>query len=234
MEISITKLFRIFKSGILIIILISILFAAAGFAYTKYCTQPTYSSSMKLMLISESGVSNYTDITLVRRLVNTYIQMLDSRDYYEHIKKDLPYDLSAAQIKKMISYVSNDDSEAFSVTVTTLDPDQCSAIISIINKTAADYIIQKYDKVVIETIESPNVPAQSPSNTLRNTLLGFILGALISFGCLFLKSECDTRIKSEAEFHEQYDLPILGTVPDFTVKKKSFKKAKSDTTEREK
>ena len=230
MELSVKKMLRVIIAHIWIILLSGIVLAAGGFAYSHYCIPPTYTSSMKLMVTSEDTMNNSNEITTMRRMVNTYVEMLDSRDFYKVIKEACDLNYSPAQLKSMITYTIKEDSEAFTATVVTLDYDECYKIIQCLDDQVQKYVSEKYEKLTITSVESPNAPYET-SQTSRNTVLAVFVGVLLSAAVVIIWSEFDVRIKSEAELSERYDIPILGTVPTFDLKKKRGKNQPSGTRE---
>ncbi len=224
MELSASKIFKVIFSHIWIIILTAVVFAAAGFAYSHYRIPPTYTSSMKLMVTSEDTLTSPNEITAMIRMVNTYVEMLDSRDFYELVKEDCQLRYSPAALKSMITYTIKEDSEAFTVTVVAGSAEECSTIINSLDEQAHKYVREKYNKLTITSVESPSVPYES-SSTNRNTILAFLIGFVLSCAIVFIWNELDVRIKSEEDLGERYDIPILGVVPTFEVKKKHRKNA---------
>ncbi|MBQ6946802.1 MAG: hypothetical protein IJN42_02045 [Clostridia bacterium] len=232
MELSVKKILRVLISYIWIIILSAILLGAAGFAYSHYCIPPTYTSSMKLMVTSEDTMNSSSEITTMRRMVNTYVEMLDSRDFYQVIKDACQLKYSPAQLKSMITYTIKEDSEAFTATVVAGSHDECSQIIQCLDDQVQKYVSEKYARLTITSVESPSSPAEH-SQTKRNTMLAAILGMILSAVIIVICSEFDVRIKSVDDLSDRYKIPVLGVVPNFELKKNRSKNAKSNHSHRE-
>ena len=49
----------------------------------------------------------------------------------------------------------------------------------------------------------------------RNTLLGAIVGFMISVFMIIIKETFDTRVKSPEDISENFDIPVLGVIPEF-------------------
>lgn len=220
MEITFSKIFKIILSHLLVILLCAVLFGAAGYAYTKYTVEPSYSSSMKLMVVStKQNENSVSDISAMRRIVNTYVEMLDSRDFYELIKEDCGYPYSPNELKSMITFTTKEESEAFNVTVIAPTEKECWTLINSLDKQSQQYIGNKYTQLTITAVESPDRPVQNPIHTVRNAVLMFLFGFVLMTVIFIIINETDVRIHSEKELAGRYELPILGVVPNFDVKK---------------
>ena len=225
MELSATKILKTLLTHIWIIILCAVLCGVGGYAYSHYNIPPTYTSSMKMMVSSAETITSYSEITAMRRMVNTYVEMLDSRDFYQLIKEDCSLDYTPAQLKNMITFITKEDSEAFTVTVVAASSEECSTIIHSLDSLSGQYVSEKYNQLIITAVESPSTPSES-SSTKRNAVLAFLVGMLLSAAIIIICNEFDTRVKSEEDLWQRYDIPILGVVPTFDVKKKG--RAKRD------
>ena len=230
MELSVKKIFRTLIAHVWIIILATSVLAAGGFAYAHYRIPHTFTSSMKLMVTSADAVNNTSEITTMRRMVNTYVELLDSRDFYQVIKDNCNLPYTPAQLKSMITYTVKEDSEAFSATVVAYTREDCSKIIQCLDEQVQQYVSAKYTRLTITSVESPSEPAES-SKTVKMAILAALLGAILSAAGIIIYSEFDVRVKSEHELSERYNIPVLGTVPTFDLKKKRSKN--SDRSHRE-
>ncbi len=232
MELSVKKILSAMITHIWIIILSGILLGAVGFTFAHYRIPPTYTSSMKLMVTSEDTMNNSSEITTMRRMVNTYVEMLDSRDFYKVIKDACKLDYDPAQLKSMITYTVKEDSEAFTATVVAADYDECYTIIQCLDEQVQKYVSEKYARLTITSVESPSIPAES-SQTTRITMLALILGVVLSAVIIIIWSEFDVRIKSVEDLSAKYNIPVLGAVPTFDLKKRKAKGGKENHSHRE-
>ena len=98
----------------------------------------------------------------------------------------------------------------------TLDtPDHAYELARAVAEVAPDYIANIVDGSSMKIAVAPEKPQKkySPS-TKRNTVVGALLGFLISVAGLVLLDLTDRRIKSEESLIERYPYPIVGTIPD--------------------
>lgn len=72
---------------------------------------------------------------------------------------------------------------------------------------------------VAERASAPDSP--SSPKTVRNTMLGGILGLALGLALAALVERFDRRVKSAEELSEVYDLPLVGTIPHASVLERS-------------
>lgn len=228
MELTLPKLLEILKRNMALLIIAAIVFAMLTFGFSYAFLSPDYTNQMKLIVEYPEGISDYTDITLMRRMVVTYIDILNTTDYALLVKQNCDTTLSVNQIKSAMEFTSYEESEAFSLKITCKDPKDCQNITETVAKTIKTHIDNFYGyKLSVATIESPpSLPTEVGVPFMRNTLAGALLGALLA-GCFaVVRSLYDISVKSEEDLSQHYDIPILGTVPDFAGKRRSKKSRK--------
>ena len=222
MEISFYKLVKILASRLLSIIIISVLCGFASLAYTVAFVKPQYTSSVKLMVSQEGGNQSAQNISIMIRLVNSYIELLDSRDFYAEVANESGLNYSAGAVGRMISYTAKEDSEVFLATVTAATASDCQAIISSLMTCIPPRIESAFNKVTLKVVETPNGPAATSSQRVRNTILGTVAGALLASVVILMREFFDTRCKEPGDLTERYGLPILGTIPEIRTKKRKI------------
>lgn len=229
MEISILKLLQILSKRLLIIVIITALCAFSAFAYTVCCVKPHYVSSVKLMVTQAGGTASAHQIETLIRLVNSYVELLDSRDFYAQLAKESQLELSSGAVSKMVSYTINEQSEIFKITVSADTATQCQQLISTLVRLAPQRIENAFAQVTLQVIESPSRPAPTSSHRFRNTLLGAVLGALLCATFIIVRELFDTRCKDPNLLIDRYDLPVLGIVPSVIHLHRNSKNQKAET-----
>lgn len=213
MELSIVKLLQILYKRIVLLVIVAVFGAALAFTYTLTFVKPQYVSTIKLMVSSESGTQGRQDIETLIRLVNSYVEMLDSRDFYEQLAAESQLDISAETVARRISFKINEDSEVFQAQVTSPSPEECEVLIYTLVSCAPHRVERIFHGVSLEVIESPNEPTATSTRLLFTTALGAVLSAAIC-GIIILMSEYfDTRCKDTETLIDRYNLPVLGSVP---------------------
>ena len=227
-EFSLSDLFVIVRSKLKWIILVSVLFLILSFVFSSFFITKTYTSNAK-MIASFTTLDKEVDkipnqVTTTQTgaaiaLAESYSEILKS-DYsanliYEKIV-DLNWkNISVGLIKSSISIKSSETSSVMNFYITTSNPelsrDICKALVDI-----APEVIYKKFYGSIHPLDDPTLPtAPSSPNVLRNSVLGALLGAVISIAIFVFLHFLDNKIISEKDICKKYELPFLGNIPSF-------------------
>ncbi len=208
-----------------LIVLVSVLCATIALVGTLYFITPQYQSSAMFYVNNSSlsvGDASFSissgDITAAKDLVESYIVILKSKDTLNEVVDYAGSDLTATELKEMISASSVNATEIFRVVITSDDPQEArvlaDAVVHILPKKIAG-IIEGTSAKIVETPEVSTRPS-SPSYP-KNTILGFLLGLIGSVGYVVLKLLFDVTIRSEETIMRITDYPILASVPNMSA-----------------
>ena len=204
-----------------IIILSSLVVAGLGFSLATFFIAPTYSSSI-MLYVNNSSISlgdasfsiSSSEITAAQGLVKTYSEILNNRTTLERVidETDVPY--TYKELSKMITAASSNDTEIMKVTVTTENPYEASKIANCIAEVLPERISEIIDGATMEVVDSaiPNLNKVAPSRT-QYTLVGFLIGLLVSVVILVIVALMDDTIHDEEYVLQNYDCPILAKIP---------------------
>lgn len=206
----------------------SVLCAAITFAITFFFITPKYESTAKFYVNNSSiSVGNTSislssgDLTAARNLVDSYIVILQTRETLKDVSDYAGVNLKHSELQKMITAEAVDNTEIFEVTVTSEDPQEAEAIAN-----AIAYILPKRITSIVEgtsakVVEAAVVPSKpsSPSYA-QNTVLGFLVGMILSAGTIVLWMVFDTTVRVEEDITQCCKYPLLATVPDMNIRSK--------------
>lgn len=228
MEIDIQRLIGAVWSRAWIVVLVSVLCAVITFLGTFYFVTPMYKSSA-MFYVNNSNLSigdtqvtlSSANLTASRNLVDSYIVILKTRTSLNEIIDYAGVDRSYGELRGMISAASVNSTEIFEVVVTSPDPVEAERIAN-----AVAYILPNRIKNIIEGTSAKVVDnaivASSPSSPsyTKNTLIGFLVGLVLSVGAIVLMEIFDITIRSEEDIEQVCKHPILAAVPDMSAPSK--------------
>lgn len=220
MEIDLLRLFWVLVHKLWLILLVGVLTACIAFGFTKYCVTPLYRTSVAIYVNNSRSASaesvTYSDLNAAQQLVNTYVNIISSDAVLEKVVEHGAFPYTAAELREMMSASAVSDTEIFRVYIVNPDPAMAAEIANTIAAVAPNEIAEIVEGSSVKIIDYAKVPTgrYSPSYS-RNTLLGAMLGVVLTAGIIILLDLFDTRIKSEEDLERLFpDTPILGVIPD--------------------
>lgn len=218
-EITLQELFSIIWSKALLIILITFVGGVVAFWVSCYVVEPTYTSHVSMYVNNnaqeDSTIANINDINASQKLVSTYIEILKSNKVLGKVLEvtGLPY--TPSELRSMMSANSINGTEIFEIRVTTKDAEEAAILANTIAEMAPEEIIRVVKAGAVELIDEA-IPALEPTspNIILNTLIGMMLGGVLSVLGVLVVAMIDNRIKSEEDLKRHYEIPILGAIPD--------------------
>lgn len=211
-----------------LIALVAVVMAVVVFLGTYFLATPLYQSTAMFYVnnnslsLGEASVSLTSgDISTARSLVDSYIVILKTRTTLNDVVDYAGVDRDFKEMLGMISASSVNSTEIFQVVVTSPDPNEAEKIAN-----AITYILPKRIGSIIEgtsaQIVDSAVVATTPSSPsyVKNTVIGFVLGLLLSAALIVMRVIFDVTIRSEEDILQSCSHPILASVPDMTAASK--------------
>ena len=225
-----------------IIVAATLVLAALLFVYTNFFVVPMYSTYAKLSVNSDE-MSIYQDFVSGQAMSKDYAEIVksnvtlqyaaDKLNNYDFAENNgVPYRVySAGVISSMITVETVEDSRFFNVVVKSEYPEE--------TKIIADKIIEAFcERLKNENIirggegaiiDYPTVPASPSSpNLILNTLLGALIGFVLSFGILLIVGLVRDDLDSEEWLINRYgeNIPLIAVIPDAKSSGRGYRYAK--------
>lgn len=230
--IDLRQLFEIVRRNLLLIVAVTVLFAAGGYLGTTFLITPQYEASAMLIVNSREGQQLQGSVTndslnSAKQLVETYSVILKSDTVLDQTIEDLDLPLTYSQLAAKVSITAVNDTQVMKITVQDADVNLAKDIVSNIVEQAPDVIINTVKAGSVEVVSdaSANPNPVSPSKS-RNTALAGMLGCILVVGILFMKSLFNNRIMTESDISQKLALPILGVIPDSALGDNGSRKKK--------
>lgn len=219
LEIDVLQLFRSLWKRKLVILLVAIITSSVAFAYSAFVIKPEFTSTTRIYVVNrdqgeKSGLTNQ-DLQAGTYLVKDYREIILSQDVLEEVVSDLKLDLTPKGLANKIKVTVPVDTRIVSISVKDKQPEEASRIANSLREVAAEKIVAVTRVSDVTTLEEAR-PATTPSspNVRRNTLFGFLGGAVVTVIAVLLIELLDTRVKRPEDVEDVLQIPLLGLVPD--------------------
>ena len=225
---TIGDLIDIFLPKIWFIVIIAMVFGFALGAYSLFIKDDTYTSEITFDIPIGYVNINLSELEYSQKLVDKYKEIIKlktfAKDVYSRIRVDEMYlsnfgDTSVDGrlmdlIIASLSFQQRGETTLFTIKVTTSD----SKLSWIIAKHVRDALTDSKDKDELDVVSQPEEPIHANSkNEIRNTLIGVIIGAVLSMAVVFVASILDITVRDRKKLEESFDYPVLGVIPRYDV-----------------
>lgn len=215
--IDLTELFMTLWSKAHIIILTGILLGLLAFVGTKLFITPMYTSTTRFYVLTkttDTGNVTYNDLQTGSQLTKDYAELVKSRPVLEEVISVLNLDMDTEELADKITVTTPTDTRVMSINVEDADPKQARDIADAVRQAVGIQIQDIMDVDSVKTVEEANLPdhPSSPS-VMRNTLIGAILGILISAGIIILIFMLDDTVKTPDDVETYLGLNVLASIP---------------------
>ena len=227
-EIDIGRVFRAVMDNAWIVAIVAVVCAVLTFVGTFFFITPKYTSTAMFYVNNNSfslGDASLSissgDLTTSRNLVDSYLVILNTRETLNDVIDYAGAGRSYSELKKMITSQSVNETEIFEVSVTSPSAQEAERLAN-----AIAYILPKRIGTIIDgtsakVVDAAVVPSRPSSPSYpKNTVVGFLLGFLLSVGVIALREIFDITIRSEEDVTQNCSHPILAAVPDMTAPSK--------------
>ena len=226
--IDLNQLLALLRRNYRMLILWTVLIGVLGFAVAKFAVIPKYTATTEILVNQKHGNNNgqaYNNQQADVQIINTYKDIITNKVILNQVSSELGnsskvargygrnYNLPVSQLKDDIKISNQQNSQVFSVAVTTDDAQKSAAaantIASVFKKR-----IKKIMSVNNVTIVSRATEPESPSfpNVNLFTLAGAVLGFLIYFAYLLIRELTDTTVNTDDFMTKELGLTNLGHI----------------------
>jgi len=219
MEIDVFHLLKILWKRKLLIALVAFVTGIVAFAYSSFIVKPEFTSTTRIYVVNRNqgdkpGLTNQ-DLQAGSYLVKDYREIILSQDVLEKVATDLKLELPPKGLASKIKVTVPVDTRIVSISVTDRAPEEASRIANSLREVAAQKIISVTRVSDVTTLEEAR-PATSPSspNIRRNTMVGFLVGAVAMVVTVLLVELLDTRVKRPEDVEDVMQIALLGVVPN--------------------
>ena len=231
-EFSIKDFLSIFVPKIWIILLISVVVAVLFGGNSAFLKKDTYTSDASLIM-SKQNYAGSGDIDLVYNLIDMCIEVMYKDSFLTDVSNAIKtkyadfaleggWNLSPSYIASVTKVNKLGSNQVFDVVVTTGDPMLSYAITDCFASTIDEKLpeLLPYSEGLIDfnIVEQATVATKPNSRkVLSNSLIGFAIGLVVALVGVFVFSVLDVVIRDKKKLEDNFDLPVLGVIPDFEI-----------------
>lgn len=232
-ELDLKDLFTVFWEKKAQIILIVLIFAVIGIAYTYFLVEPEYKAKTKLVLTqslegTEDGAITQADITLNSKLVSTYGELIKTDNILQTVVDNINNpEITINSIKNNVSVESVKSTELLEISVTNADPNYAATIANEIAKVFCEKVIEIYN-ISNTYILDRAVPTKTPYNInhTKDIVIFAFIGVVVAAVYVLIANMLDNTVKTEQDVEKTTGLMVLTAIPDYELENKRGGKRK--------
>lgn len=215
-EIDLREVFFAIRRKFLVIIATGLFFGCLACIFTKFFMTPVYTStSSMLVLTKETTLASLADLQMGSQLTNDYRILITSRPVVEEVIENLNLDTDYKTLTEDITVENPSDTRILNISVDNHDAELAAEIVNEISSVSSEFIGDKMEVTPPKIIEKGEIPTlKSGPSITKNTLLGILIGLLISGGIVVVMTIMDDTIKCEDDIEKYLGIPMLASVPD--------------------
>ena len=198
-----------------LILLSIILVGSIAFGVSKFMMVPKYESTAELYVLTKStSITSLADIQTGTSLTNDYIVVVKGRPVLEQVIENLGLRETYKSLSDKVTLNNPSNSRILEITVTDENPMMAKNIADEIANISSAFIAQKMDQeppTIIQTGYADGSPV-SP-NILKNTVLGGMLGAMLSMALVVITYLFNDTITGPEDIEKKLGMNMLGTLP---------------------
>ena len=230
-EINLAELVPYLFHWIWLILIVGLLTAAIAFGYSAFVLTPKYQSTTKVYILSKQGSDDkvtYSDTQLANNLTKDFKEMIKSRTVLETVIKECNLPESYEALAGNVSVSNTSDTRIVGINVKDTNPARAQYIANAVREVAAIHLQEVMDLEAVNVVEEANLPTKivEPSKK-KYTLIGFLIGAVITIAVLIIRYYLDDSIKTSEDVERYLGMTTLATIPMFEGSESAKKSKKS-------
>ncbi|MBQ3052900.1 MAG: hypothetical protein IJD55_04305 [Clostridia bacterium] len=229
-NISLFALVEIALKHIFIIIAVALVAAIGVFSFCEFVAAPSYSATGSIIvtngaiidydeLNTDDGINN-TDVAASLNFAYTVNDILNTNGIFKELADELDNKYTYSQLKSFSNIERRSNTTLFiDVTFTAGTKEEAIELVNTYLKLAPDYINTFGTKSAIAAASPADSASKVYPKTFLATAAAALIGAGLTYAVAFLIYCANTVIKCEDDFKDRFDVPIIGSIPDFSTAK---------------
>ncbi len=232
MEMSLSYLLQLFLRRIFILLSVGVIFAAAAFSYNNWVAVPVYSAKTQiivsngaLIMKGENNVVTNTndpdnvmssDIQASSYLASVCVSLLETQDLYKQLADNFDNKYTYQQLRSAFSVsLKNENNVFINVTAKAGSEEEAKQLANAFIMLAPDYLEDYIPGTLAKVTETADKASLVYPRTVTATATFFVIGVAVAYAICLIVDLSDRSIKGVENFTENYDIAVLGCVPNF-------------------
>lgn len=229
-EINLAELIPYLFHWFWLIAIVGLLTAAIGFAISAFVLTPKYQSTTKVYILNKNNDKDtvtVSDTQLATYLTKDFKELIKSRTVLETVITECGLNEGTGALSKKVSVSNTTDTRIISISVKDENPERAQYIANAVREVAAIHLREVMDLEAVNVVEDANLPKQPVEPSKRKfTLIGFLIGAVITIAILIIRYYLDDSIKTSEDIERYLGMTTLATIPMFEGTESDKKKRK--------
>lgn len=221
-EVTVRDIIKLFLPKIWIMLLVSVVLAG-GMAVYSSIQKPTYTSSTLVFVQKTNTTSMGTsDIEVAEKAVETFRVAIYEADRFlnsvaENVStKDQRF--TSSSIRSMMEVVPYEEAPYLRINVTYTDREIAFKVLDQISILSVDMPkTLNIEGLQVTIVDSPSTATENSKNVVRNAVIAFVLGFVLTMVVIWIKAMFDVTIKTADKIEEHFDIPVLAVIPSHDV-----------------
>lgn len=222
MEYSLVDIIGILIKRLVLIAVCTFIGFSSFYIINSYVKKPIYTASVLMYVSTNDSISSadLNELNYAQKVITTYVYFLRTKIFYEQVLEECKLNYTPDGLQAMTTIESISNTEIFRISVTSLNPKDSYYLVEAMQKIAPELIKDIKNTAELSVIDPVTLPlGPSGPNISLNTLVGGMLGFLISVLASFLWEIIDVNVRSKEELIKKYQIPVLGAIPNYSIYK---------------
>ena len=207
------------RKHLIFLIIAAIIGGGLAYSYTKYLIPDKYKATATVIINNRATDEKYiypSEIQSSQDLAQLYSIIIKADNVLEAVKKDLDLNISNEQLKNSITVGLVGDTQVVEISCVSTNPDYALDLVTKFVEHSQPVILEKVEAGSVKIINDPalsnNGHPIAPSRQ-KNTMIGFLGGAVLAAAFIILREMLDTKFKTEQDVTNTLGIPVLGVIP---------------------
>ena len=224
-EINIADLFWLAWKRLWIIILALLICAGLALTYCEFIAEPSYKATASVLVTNGAIAGEIestgdkvaaTDVSASLYLADTITDILKTPDVYMQLSYKLNEKYTYVELMENFTITRRSENSLFvDLQFIHGDPKEAMLVANTFAEIACEFVPEVIPYAYARVTATASKASLNYPQTTTTTVIAGLLGAVIAYAIVFVVEYTNSAIKGEEEFMAKYNVPLLGTVPDF-------------------